>query len=68
MNFKQGDKVDVINESGNVAYTGLYLGSGHPAQSISVQDRSHIHHAVQVNDKGDTVYVDAMYWTLRKAR
>ena len=68
MNFKQGDRVDAINESGHVIYTGVYLASGRPTKTIIVEDPTHIHHAIQVNDKGDTVYVDASYWTLRNAR
>jgi len=68
MNVKPGDKVDAIDDSGNVKYSGIYLGTGHPALSVGVADRSKLHHAVQVDDKGDTVYLEAFYWSLRKAR
>ncbi len=66
--MKQGDKVEAIDESGNVRYTGLFLGSGHPAESVGVRDRSKVHHAIQVNDKGDVVYLEAFYWSIRQAR
>lgn len=68
MNVKPGDKVEAIDDSGNVKYAGIYLGSGHPAASVGVADRSKLHHAVQVGDKGDTVYLEAFYWSLRQAR
>jgi hypothetical protein len=68
MQFKQGDKVECIDESGNVRYRGIYLGSGHPGVNIGVKDRSKVHHAVQVNDNGDTVYLEAPVWSLRIAR
>ncbi len=68
MQFKQGDKVECIDDSGNIKYTGVYLGSGHPAASVGVRDNSKLHHAVQVNNSGGTVYLDAYYWTLRMAR
>lgn len=66
--MKQGDRVEAIDETGNVKYSGVFLGSGHPASSVGVADRSRLHHAVQVNEQGDVVYLEAMYWTLRKAR
>ena len=66
--MKQGDRVDAIDESGNVRYTGFYLGSGNPAASVGVADRSKVHHAIQVNEKGDVVYLDAFYWSLRESK
>lgn len=68
MNFKPGDRVDAIDDSGNVKYTGVYLGSGHPAADVGVSDRTKLHHAVQIGERGDTVYLEAFYWSLRKAR
>lgn len=66
MNFKQGDKVEAINDSGNVQYVGLYLGEGYPGKNIPVKDHSKSHYAIQVNDAGDAVYLETYYWTLRK--
>jgi hypothetical protein len=68
MNFKPGDRVDAIDDSGNVKYTGLYLGSGHPAAGVGVSDRTKLHYAIQIGDRGDTVYLEAFYWSLRQAR
>ncbi len=63
--MKQGDLVEAIDTAGVVKYKGTFLGSGHPTQSVGVRDRSKIHHAIQINDRGDTVYLEAFYWTLR---
>ena len=63
--MKNGDKVDAIDDTGSVKYTGTFLGSGHPAESVGVRDRSRVHYAVQVSNSGDVVYLDAFYWSLR---
>ena len=68
MNFKNGDRVDAINSEGVVKYTGLYLGQGHPGATVPVADRSKLHWAVQVGDRGDVVYLESFYWSLRPAR
>jgi len=65
-----GTKVEAIDEDGIIKYTGTYLGTGRPTAEVPIasSSREREHHAVQVNDKGDVVYLDVFFWTLREVR
>lgn len=68
MEFKTGDRVEAIDENGNVRHSGFYLGKGYPKEEVGVKDKTKLHYAVQVDDSGGVAYLQVGYWTLRPAR
>jgi hypothetical protein len=63
MKFEVGTNVKALDDSGNVRYTGKYLGHGVPSRSVKVTSPDRKHHAVQVNGT-DVVYLDEYFWTI----
>lgn len=61
-----GDKVNVIDQSGNVFAVGTYQGTGIPSKNLNAKLPTLQHYAVVVD--GNMMYFPVGYHTLMKAR
>jgi len=65
-NFKDGDRVRVLDQSGSVCAEGTYRGTGVPARDLNAKNPTFQHYAIFV--EGEIRYYPTGFHTLIPAK